>query len=110
MDQRYSPAVAQFNRQVRQPAKLPGYPMLDQSTKPYYPSNMAKARGWPKNLTQDEDRETVSRLLQLMHQVVTEPAPGFQVIVSNHADLPHTRYQASLRHNWHNDEKPIPTT
>ncbi|WP_405940271.1 DUF3732 domain-containing protein [Streptomyces sp. NBC_00726] len=84
--------------------------MLDQSTKPYYPSNMAKARARPEDLALDEDRETVTRLLQLMHQVVTEPAPDFQIIVSDHADLPHTWYQAPVRHNWRNGEKLIPTT
>ncbi|MFK0100149.1 hypothetical protein [Streptomyces sp. NPDC091040] len=45
-----------------------------------------------------------------MHQVVTELAPGFPIIVSDHADLPHAWFQASVRHNWRGGEKLIPTT
>ncbi|WP_406368096.1 DUF3732 domain-containing protein [Streptomyces sp. NBC_01546] len=44
-----------------------------------------------------------------MHQVVTELSPGFPIIVSDHADLPHTWYQESVRYNWRNGEKLIPT-
>ncbi|MFD0381296.1 hypothetical protein [Streptomyces sp. NPDC127112] len=29
---------------------------------------------------------------------------------SDHADLPHTWYQASVRYNWRNGEELIPTT
>ncbi|MGY4966665.1 DUF3732 domain-containing protein [Streptomyces sp. 900105245] len=89
---------------------VPRFLMLDQPTQPYYPSDMAKARGRLEDLAQDEDRETVTRLFQLMHQVVTELAPDFQIIVSDHADLPHTWYQASVRYNWRGGEKLIPTT
>ncbi|WP_405668308.1 DUF3732 domain-containing protein [Streptomyces sp. NBC_01166] len=46
----------------------------------------------------------------LMPQVVTELSPGFQIIVSDHADLPHPWYQASFRYNWHDGGKLIPTT
>lgn len=45
-----------------------------------------------------------------MHQVVTELAPDFQIIVSDHADLPRTWYQEAVRYNWRNGEKLIPTT
>ncbi|MFE5108335.1 DUF3732 domain-containing protein [Streptomyces sp. NPDC056663] len=48
--------------------------------------------------------------LKLMHQVVSELAPNFQMIVSDHADLPHDWYQDSIRYNWRNGEKLIPTT
>lgn len=65
--------------------------MLDQPTQPYY-------------------RVTVTGLFQLMHQVVTELAPRFQIIVSDHADLPHPWYQDSVRYNWRDGEKLIPTT
>ncbi len=53
----------------------------------------------------DEDRVTVTNLFQLMRQVVTELSPGFQMIVSDHADLPHDWYQEAVRY-----KKLIPTT
>ncbi|MFD6279876.1 DUF3732 domain-containing protein, partial [Streptomyces sp. NPDC060209] len=89
---------------------VPRFLMLDQPTQPYYPSDMAKARGRLEDLAQDEDRVTVTRLFQLMHQVVTELTPRFQITVSDHADLPHPWYQESVRYNWRNGEKLIPTT
>ncbi|MET9888122.1 DUF3732 domain-containing protein [Streptomyces sp. NPDC006430] len=89
---------------------VPRFLMLDQPTQPYYPSDMAKARGRLEDLALDEDRVTVTGLFKLMHQVVTELSPGFQIIVSDHADLPHTWYQDSVRYNWRNGEKLIPTT
>ncbi|MFD9541958.1 DUF3732 domain-containing protein [Streptomyces sp. NPDC060022] len=71
---------------------------------------MAKQRGRLEDLAQDEDRVTVTRLFQLMHQVVNELSPDFQMIVSDDADLPHPWYQQSVRYNWRNGEKLIPTT
>ncbi|MEU4730397.1 DUF3732 domain-containing protein [Streptomyces sp. NPDC023588] len=89
---------------------VPRFLMLDQPTQPYYPSDMAKARGRLEDLALDEDRVTVTGLFKLMHQVVTELSPGFQIIVSDHADLPHPWYQDSVRYNWRGGEKLIPTT
>ncbi|MFE2129187.1 DUF3732 domain-containing protein [Streptomyces amritsarensis] len=89
---------------------VPRFLMLDQPTQPYYPSDMAKQRGRLEDLALDEDRTTVTRLFKLMYQVVNELAPDFQMIVSDHADLPHDWYQASVRYNWRNGEKLIPPT
>lgn len=89
---------------------VPRFLMLDQPTQPYYPSDMAKQRGRLQDITLDEDRETVTRLFELMHQVVSELSPNFQMIVSDHANLPFDWYQASVRYNWRNGEKLIPTT
>ncbi|WP_239516480.1 MULTISPECIES: hypothetical protein [unclassified Streptomyces] len=41
--------------------------------------------------------------------VVTELSPGFQIIVSDHADLPHPWYQNSIRYNGCGGEELIPT-
>lgn len=84
--------------------------MLDQPSQPYYPSDMAKQRGRLEVLALDEDRVTVTRLFELMHQTVSELAPNFQMIISDHADLPHDWYQESIRYNWRNGEELIPTT
>lgn len=89
---------------------VPRFLMLDQPTQPYYPSDMAKARGRLEDLALDEDRVTVTGLFRLMHQVVTELSPDFQIIVSDHADLPHPWYQDSVRYNWRGGEKLIPTS
>ncbi|KOG46253.1 hypothetical protein ADK75_27605 [Streptomyces virginiae] len=89
---------------------VPRFLMLDQPTQPYYPSDMAKARGRLEDIAVDEDRVTVTSLFQLMHQVVSQLSPEFQMIVSDHADLPHDWYQESVRYNWRDGEKLIPTS
>ncbi|WP_239517783.1 DUF3732 domain-containing protein [Streptomyces sp. ICC1] len=89
---------------------VPRLLMLDRPTQPYGPSDTAKARGRREDLALVEDRATVTGLFKLMQQVATEPAPGFQIIVSDHADLPHRWYQDSIRYDWRGGEKLIPTT
>ncbi|MFI6005747.1 hypothetical protein ACIA98_36050 [Streptomyces sp. NPDC051366] len=41
---------------------------------------------------------------QTTHQIITEPSPDFQTIVSEHADLPHPWYQEPVRYNRRNRE------
>jgi hypothetical protein len=89
---------------------VPRFLMLDQPTQPYYPSDMAKQRGRLEDLALDEDRVTVTGLFELMHQVVAELSPGFQIIVSDHADLPYTWYQESVRYRWRGGETLIPAS
>ena len=49
------------------------------------------------------------RLFQLIHTVVEELAPGMQVIVCDHANLPDPWFQESVGHNnWRERRKLIP--
>ncbi|SDS54969.1 Protein of unknown function [Streptomyces sp. TLI_053] len=89
---------------------VPRFLMLDQPTQPYYPSDMAKRSGRLEDITLDEDRETVKRLFELMHQVTTSLSPGFQMIVSDHANLPDPWFQDCVRYNWRDGEALIPQT
>lgn len=83
---------------------VPAFLMLDQPTQPYYPSDVAKSRGQ----VQDEDRNAVLRLFELMHKVVADLNGGFQMIVSDHANLPETWFQDCVRYNWRDGEALIP--
>ena len=85
---------------------VPAFLMLDQPTQPYYPSDVAKSRGQ----VQDEDRNAVLRLFELMHKVVADLHGGFQMIVSDHANLPETWFQDCVRYNWRDGEALIPST
>ncbi|MFJ1709378.1 DUF3732 domain-containing protein [Kitasatospora sp. NPDC088346] len=87
---------------------VPRFLMLDQPTQPYYPSDMAKRSGRLEDLALDEDREAVKRLFELMYQVTASLSPNFQMIVSNHADLPDPWFQACVRYNWRDGEALIP--
>lgn len=56
----------------------------------------------------DEDREAVLRLFELMRDVVDELGGGFQIIVSDHANLPESWFQDRVRYNWRDGDALIP--
>ncbi|WP_256994990.1 DUF3732 domain-containing protein [Streptomyces sp. WY228] len=87
---------------------VPRFLMLDQPTQPYYPSDMAKRRGKLEDLSGDDDREAVKRLFRLMYEITASLSPDFQMIVSDHADLPDDWFQQCVRYNWRDGETLIP--
>jgi Protein of unknown function (DUF3732) len=90
---------------VRQSRPVPRFLMLDQPTQAYYPSEVTQRTGIAAT---DADREAVLRIFQLIRSVVTELAPGFQVIVCDHANLTEDWFQESIVHNWRNGRALIP--
>jgi hypothetical protein len=56
----------------------------------------------------ENDRAAVRRMFGLMRDVVQELAPGLQIIVCDHANLPEEWFQDSVRHNWRDGRKLIP--
>lgn len=88
---------------------VPRILMLDQPTQPYYPSDVAKQSEHPELLAPDEDRETVTRIFELMHKVVGDLGGQLQVIVSDHANLATRWFQESVRYNWRNGRALIPS-
>ena len=90
---------------VRQRRPVPGFLMLDQPTQAYYPSDVEQQEGVPEG---ENDRAAVRRMFELMRDVADELAPGLQIIVCDHANLPEEWFQDAVRHNWRNGEKLIP--
>lgn len=84
---------------------VPGFLMLDQPTQAYYPSDVEQQEGVPEG---ENDRAAVRRMFELMRDVVEELAPGLQIIVCDHANLPEKWFQDSVRHNWREGRKLIP--
>jgi hypothetical protein len=80
--------------------------MLDQPTQVWYRSEVDQKSGI---VSSDSDGEAVSRVFQLIHNVVRELAPELQVIVCDHANLPEDWFQDAVVHNWRNGEKLIPS-
>ncbi|WP_283779182.1 DUF3732 domain-containing protein [Streptomyces durmitorensis] len=54
------------------------------------------------------DREAVLRLFELMRDVVTDLRGGFQIIVSDHANLPGEWFQNCVRYKRRDGEALIP--
>ncbi|RAX48094.1 DUF3732 domain-containing protein [Arthrobacter sp. AQ5-05] len=84
---------------------VPRFLMLDQPTQAHYPSEKDNKTGLPEK---DADRIAVRAMFELMRDVVTELTPDFQLIVCDHADLPESWFEASVRHRWRNGEALIP--
>ncbi|WP_314223528.1 DUF3732 domain-containing protein [Streptomyces zaehneri] len=87
---------------------VPRMLLLDQVTQPFYPSEVARDSGDPDLIRSDADRNTVRGMFELMYRFTRDLAPNFQLIVSDHANLPDKWYQDCVRYNWRNGEALIP--
>ncbi|GMO27113.1 DUF3732 domain-containing protein [Bradyrhizobium sp. TM233] len=77
---------------------LPNFLLIDQPTQVYFPSEAvyAEAAGSIERTERDADLEAVRRLFELLLRFVQKDAPGFQVIVTEHANLRDDWFQKSL--------------
>lgn len=78
---------------------LPRFLVIDQPTQVYFPSESAyKAVGGSVDQTelQDADLTAVRRLFEVLHKYATHDVPGFQLIVTEHANLRDAWFQAAL--------------
>lgn len=78
---------------------VPRFMLVDQPTQVYFPSEASYKRvGGTIDETEqgDVDLETVRKLFALLARFVTEDAPGFQLIVSEHANLRDEWFQTAL--------------
>ncbi|MFG2440948.1 DUF3732 domain-containing protein [Streptomyces sp. NPDC048508] len=87
---------------------VPRMLLLDQVTQPFYPSEVAKDSGSPDVIRSDADRNTVRGMFELMYRFTNDLEPHFQLIVSDHANLPDQWYQDCVRYNWRNGDALIP--
>ena len=57
----------------------------------------------------DQDRESIRRIFNFIFDVVDLPAPNFQVIVTDHANLINDeRFQSAIVENWRKARKLVP--
>jgi hypothetical protein len=78
---------------------VPRFLFLDQPTQAYYPSDV-QPRDRSVDELQDDDRQKVAQLFDLIRRVVAELAPSFQVILTDHANLPDADFQAEIVEEW----------
>jgi hypothetical protein len=81
---------------------LPRFLVIDQPTQVYFPSESAyKAAGGSVDQTelQDADLNAVRRLFEVLNRYATQDVPGFQLIVTEHANLRDQWFQDSLVEN-----------
>lgn len=89
-------ALHRFATNQNQP--IPRFLLIDQPTQVYFPSEAiyAQAGGSIERTEKDADLEAVRRLFELFDRFAKEDAPGFQVIVTEHANLRNEWFQKAL--------------
>jgi hypothetical protein len=78
---------------------VPNFLILDQPSQVYFPSSHAyKTLGGTiaETADADVDLEAVTRLFDLLFTFCEDVSPNFQIIVTEHANLPNERYQSAL--------------
>jgi hypothetical protein len=77
---------------------IPHFLLIDQPTQVYFPSETvyAEVAGSIERTEMDADLEAVRRLFELLVRFVEKDAPGFQMIVTEHANLRDDWFQNAL--------------
>jgi len=84
--------AAQNNRPI------PRFLLIDQPTQVYFPSEQIyrDADGSVQKTEKDADLDAVRRLFELLLKFTQEDVPGFQLIVTEHANLRERWFQDAL--------------
>ena len=90
---------------------VPRLLMLDQPTQAFYPPdvNPVNSTDVATEELSDDDRESVAAMFALMRELVDELAPGLQIVVMDHANLPAPWFQDSVVEVWRGGNKLVPT-
>jgi hypothetical protein len=83
---------------VKSDRPLPRFLMIDQPTQVYFPSEQVykEADGSIQRTEEDADLAAVRRLFAWLRKFTEELAPGFQIIVTEHANLRDEWFQAAI--------------
>lgn len=91
---------------TRKSRPVPRFLVLDQPSQVYFPPER-EADGSMVGLRED-DRSAVIRMFQLIFRVVNELSPGFQVLVTEHADISEAWYQNAVIERWKGGLRLVP--
>lgn len=83
---------------VKNNRPIPRFLLIDQPTQVYFPSEQVyqEADGSIQRTEADADLKAVRRLFELLLKFTQEDAPGFQLVITEHANLREQWFQASL--------------
>jgi len=99
---------------VEQKRPVPSFLIIDQPSQVYFPSaSYRQLNGSKESLEEikgDADISAVNRMFRVLYEVVQELSPNFQIIVTEHANLPEKWYQDSLvEPPWRDGQALIPS-
>lgn len=91
---------------VKQKRPVPRFLFIDQPSQVYFPED----RDWERTEggERGEDREAVSRMYLLALQVVEKLNPGFQIIITDHANINEPWFQDCIVERWREGLKLVP--
>ncbi len=95
---------------IEQSRPVPKFLFLDQPSQVYYPSDRDETLQGSLEQISDDDRAAVSRMYELILDVVSDLAPQLQVIVTDHADLTDPRFQSAVVERWRGGQALIPSS
>ncbi len=85
---------------------VPRFLFLDQPSQVYFPPER-DIDGSMSGVVED-DRQAVVRMFQFVFKVVSELAPGLQVVITEHADIKEDWYQNAIVERWRGGAKLVP--
>lgn len=92
-----------FTKQIR---PVPHFLFLDQPSQVYFPPEPAEDRS-VEDLG-DDDRTELRRMFKMVFDAVADVTPGFQVVITEHADINENWYQNAIRERWRGGLKLVP--
>jgi hypothetical protein len=84
----------------------PRFLFLDQPSQVYFPPE--KDVDGSMAMVSEDDRYAVSRMFKFVFEVVEAIAPGFQVVITEHADIKEDWYQGAVIEKWRGGLKLVP--
>lgn len=85
---------------------VPSFLFLDPPSQVYFPPD--KDVSGSTVLLDDDERLAVSEMFRLIFDAVKDVAPGFQVVVTEHADLAEDWYAEAVVEKWRGGTKLVP--
>lgn len=85
---------------------VPHFLFLDQPSQIYFPPEPADDHTIDD--LEDDDRTKLRRMFEMIFDAASGIVPGFQVIITEHADFNEDWYQDSIRERWRGGVKLIP--
>jgi len=85
---------------------VPRFLFLDQPSQVYFPSKTVAESSTVA--VEEDDWPAVSRMFRLIFDVVEGMSPGFQIVITEHAEMDEAWFQDAVVERWRGGQKLIP--
>ena len=88
---------------------VPSFLVLDQPTQVFYPDERDGDTERSVDELNDDDREEVRKLFEVIFETVQKVNGGMQVIITDHADLPEAWFRDAVIERWRGGKALVPS-